>query len=216
MLFRSNIFNDGTLGPWTNRADVLWSVSGVQKVAGNGFSTNTMFATRSDNVAAPLGTGTTTPWFRFSVAGGGAPALKIQDLGLQFGLGTTGGQFESSNAPGALIQPTSESRSYRSYMPGGSNTTGATAFGVFADANGIEGTFGGGTVASVLDLYKIVPGSGGAALPSEFTGTFSITDNAVVTYTPFVVPEPTVATALAVGGVFLASLRRRRAAVKAS
>ena len=206
---------------WTNRSDVLWSVSGVQKAAGNGFSTNTMFATRSDSISAPLGTATTTPWFRFSVAGGGAPALKIQSLGVKFGLGTSGNvsgtdQIESTNAPGALIQPISQSNSYASFMPGGSNSNASTAFLVFPDANGIEGTFGSGTVASVLDLYKVVPGSGGATLPSEFTGTFSITNGAVVTYTPFVVPEPTTATALAVGGAFLASMRRRRAVTKAS
>ncbi len=208
---------------WTNRGDVLWSVSGVQKAAGNGFSTNTMFATRSDSVDAPLGTATTTPWFRFSVGGGGAPALKIQSLGTKFGLGTTGAdtnvdQIESSFAPGALVQPISQSNSYASFMPGGSNSNASTAFLVFPDANGIEGTFAGGTTSAVLDLYKVVPGSGGATLPSEFTGNFSITNGAVVTYTPsgFAVPEPTTATALAVGGVFLASMRRRRAVAKAS
>ena len=213
----NNIFSPG----WTNRGDVLWSVSGVQKVSGNGFSTNTMFATRSDILTAPLGTGTTTPWNRFSVAGGGAPALKIQSLGLKFGLGTTGNvsgvdQIESSSAPGALIQPTSQSNSYASFMPGGSNSNTSSAFLVFPDATGIEGTFAEGTAAAVLDLYKIVPGSGAASLPSDFTGTFSINDNAVVTYTPVGVPEPAVATTLVVGGVFLASMRRRRALRKSA
>ena len=60
-----NIGGDLTtlFGSWTTRGEVLWSVSGVQKIAGNGFTTNnTMFATRSDTINAPLGTGTTTPW----------------------------------------------------------------------------------------------------------------------------------------------------------
>ena len=45
-----NIGGDLTtiFGSWSTRGDVFWSVSGVQKIAGNGFANNTMFATRSD------------------------------------------------------------------------------------------------------------------------------------------------------------------------
>ena len=89
-------------GSWSTRADVLWSVSGVQKIAGNGFVNNTMFATRSDAVDGPLGTNTTTPWTRPSSFGAGAPAGKVQGLGQKYGLGTTGAtaadQIESASA----------------------------------------------------------------------------------------------------------------------
>ncbi len=196
-------------GGWINRADVLWSVSGVQKFAGNGFGVNTMFATRSDTIVGPLGTNTTVPWLRPSSFAAGAPAGKVQSLGLQYGLGTTGGQTESTNAPGkGLIQPTSESNSYRFYQFGGGGSTATTAYGYFADSNGIEGNFGQGTALAVLDLYTVAPGSG----QSAFVGNVTINDSASVTFTPtgFVVPEPTAGVALALGSVVVASLRRRR------
>ena len=197
-------------GSWSTRADVLWSVSGVQKVAGNGFVNNTMFATRSDAVDGPLGTNTTTPWTRPSSFGAGAPAGKVQGLGQKYGLGTTGAtaadQIESANASGALIQPTSQANSYASYQPGGVNTTGSTAFGYFADSSGIEGNFSQGAASSVLDLYTVAPGSGA----SLFAGNVTITNGAALTFTPASVPEPSAAVALTLGGMVLASLRRRR------
>ena len=197
-------------GSWSTRADVLWSVSGVQKIAGNGFVNNTMFATRSDAVDGPLGTNTTTPWTRPSSFGAGAPAGKVQGLGQKYGLGTTGAtaadQIESANASGALIQPTSQANSYASYQPGGPNTTGSTAFGSFADASGIEGNFSQGAAFSVLDLYTVVPGSGAAA----FAGNVTITNSAGLTFIPAGIPEPSAAVALTLGGMVLASLRRRR------
>ena len=198
---------------WFSRADVLWSVSGVQKISGNGFASNTMFATRSDSVDGPLGTNTTAPWNRPSTFAAGAPATKIQSLGLKYGQGTTGGvagfdQMESTNAPGmGLIQPTSQGNSYDEYQPGGSQTTGVSAYGYFADLNGIEGNFASnGSGFSVLDLYTVAPGSGGAS----FRDSVTISNGGTLTFTP-PVPEPTAAVTLALGGMVLASLRRRRA-----
>ena len=206
-----NIGGDLTtiFGSWATSGNVFWSVSGVQKSAGNGFVGNTMFATRSDTVDGPLGTNTTTPWIRPSTFAAGAPAGKVQSLGLRYGLGTTGAvsgtdQMESASISGALIQPTTQPNSYASYQPGGANTTGATAYGYFASANGIEGTFANGAALSVLDLYTVAPGSGASA----FAGNITITNGGSVTFTP--TPEPTVGAVLTLSGVVLAGLRRRR------
>lgn len=198
-------------GNWATRGDVLWSVSGVQKIAGNGFAANTMFATNSDPTHGPLGASSSTPWTRPSSFGAGGPAGKIQSMGLRYGTGTTGNvagtdQIESTNAPGALIQPTSQTNSFASHMPFGINTTGSSAYTYFNDANGIEGTFVTGTADSILDLYQLTPGSGASA----FTGNFSINNGAVVTFTPTgFVPEPTAGLSVLLGTAILGGLRRR-------
>ena len=197
-------------GGWSTRPDVFWSVSGVQKSAGNGFLANTIFATRSDTVDGPLGTNTTTPWSRPSSFGAGAPALKVQALGTKYG-GADAGQSESIVVPGALIQATSVASSYAFYQANvGSN--GAAAFAQFSDPNGIEGNFASGpfTGSGVLDLYQVVPGSGASA----FKGNFTIDNLGAVTFTP--TPEPTAAIGLALGATVLASLRRRRTSVQLS
>jgi hypothetical protein len=195
---------------WKTRVDILWSVSGVQKAAGQGFPNNTMFATNTQTGTLTLGNPSSTAWTRPSAFGAGAPALKIQSMGNTFALGdgdgSPTGSTESSNSSFALIQPTTAVNSYASYMPGGANTTGATAFGYFAGANGIEGNFGGGTSGVVLDLYRVEPGSGA----SVFEGNFTISDNAVVTFTP-AIPEPSSIGALGIGVAVLGAIRRRRA-----
>ena len=209
-----NINGDLTtlFGSWATRADVFWSVSGVQKIAGNGFANNTMFATRSDTISAPLGTATTTPWTRPSSFGAGTPAGKVANMGIQYGLGTTGNvagadQMESASISGALIQPVSQTNSFASFQPLGLNTTGASAYGYFVDGNGIEGAFGGGAAASVLDLYQLTPGAG--SLPATFNGNFSINNSGAVTFTPSV-PEPTAGLSLVLGAAILGGFRRRK------
>ena len=199
---------------WNSRADVLWSLSGVQKIAGNGFGNNTMFASRSDSVDAPAGptTNTTTPWNRPSSFGAGAPAGKMLSLGQKYGVGTTGAvsgtdQIESTNAPGALIQPTSQSNSYASFQ-------GTSAFGYFSDANGIEGNFGSSSSA-VLDFYQLNTGSG----PSSFIGNLAINNAGLVTATGngFVpTPEPSVAASIMFGTAVLGAMRRRRSSTLAN
>ena len=205
---------------WSSRVDVLWSLSGVQKIAGNTFGNNTMFATRSDSVDAPAGpnTNTTTPWTRPSSFGAGTPAGKMQSMGQKYGVGTTGNvngtdQMESASVSGALIQPTSQSNSYLSFQPGGVNTTGAAAFSYFVDANGIEGNFGSSS-ALVLDLYRLDTGSG----PATFVGNLAINSAGQVTATGagFVVPEPSAAVSLAFGAGVLGAVRRRRSSAQAS
>ena len=167
-----------------------------------------MFATRSDTISAPLGTGTTTPWTRPSTFAAGAPAGKIQSLDLKYGTGTSGNvagtdQIESGSVSGALIQPTSQANSYAFYQAGGGGTTGSTAYGYFADANSIEGTFANGAAASVLDLYTVATGSGAAV----FKGTVSIDNASSVTFTP--TPEPTAVASVVLGTLVLAARRRR-------
>lgn len=72
---------------------------------------------------------------------------------------------------------------------------------------GIEAGFATGSANSVIDFYKINPGSG---VPSEYLGNFSITDNGVITFTA--VPEPGTVALLAIGALLvLYRIRRRNA-----
>lgn len=194
-------------GSWQTRVDFLWSVSGVQKSAGSGFANNTIFATRTHNSNSTLGFQDSTAWTSPTSFGAGAPAGKVQVMSQAFALGNSGGPgtaTESTNVPLGLIQGVGNTNSYRSMMPGGSNVAGgSTAFGVFD--GGIEGNFGNGTSGVVLDLYTMVPNSGTGA----FEGTFSIDNNATVTFTA-AIPEPSSFAALGGGLAALAGIRRRR------
>jgi hypothetical protein len=162
---------------WKTRGDVLWSVSGVQKVAGNGFPNNTMFASKLE-----FEPGTQSiPWTKPSSFGAGTPVLKVQSVGLRYSTGTTsdgGIQDVSPNNLKALIQTNSSANSYRSHQPGGLNTTGNSAYSYFIGAEGIENSFANGTQFSVLDFYSLAPGSGNA----DLVGGFRMNDDGTLTF----------------------------------
>ena len=167
---------------WSTRADLFWSVSGVQKASGNGFPTNTMFASRPEQTPGTQ----SVPWPRFSAFGAGPPVQKMlimsgeaNQLGYNAGTSNAGGldQTESTNVTGGLFQSTSSTNNYASFQPGGTNSNTSSAFGVFA--NGIDGTFANGTSRSVLDFYKLEPGSGSAPL----VGAFRLDNNGNLTFT---------------------------------
>lgn len=163
---------------WKTRADVFWSVSGVQKAAGNGFPTNTMFASRAQETAGTP----STPWTRPTAFSAGAPALKMVAMREPgFTAGTTDNGSQTQSGDKALIQSTNAINSYASYMPGGVNTTGSTAFGYFAGATTIEGNFGAGTAGAILDIYQLIPAAGN--LPALRFGSFQLNDNAELTFT---------------------------------
>ena len=196
---------------WKTRSDLFWSVSGVQKFAGNTLPNNSMFATNAETSIGALGTQNSAAWNRASSFSSGAPALKIQSMSNKFAFGTTGAvsgtdQIESTNSAFALIQPTSQSNSFASFMP---SLASASSYGYFVGSTpGIEGNFGAGTAGTVLDLYSLTPGAGA----SSFIGNFSINDSAQVTYTPTGVPEPTSIAILGAGAAMLGMVRRRRTA----
>lgn len=170
----ANTFGAG----WNTRSDLLWSISGVQRVAGNGFPTNTMFATRTEDTPGVQ----STPWTRLSAFSAGIPAGKVQAMGFTgYRTGTTADQTISPNNPKGLLQSTNASNSYASFQPNGSNTTGASAFGYFiGGATGIEGTFANGTAGSVLDFYKLEPGAGSP--PAVLVGAFKLDNNGNLTF----------------------------------
>ena len=165
---------------WKTRGDLLWSVSGVQKVVGNGFPLNTMFASRAE-----LTPGTQSiPWTRPTVIGSGGPAGKMQSMAIAgssgYAAGTTADQTISGNNPKALLQSTNAANSYASYQPGGINTQSLSAFSYFNAAGAIEGSFANGTAGSVLDFYKLEPGPGSP--PAVLVGAFKLDNNGNLTF----------------------------------
>jgi hypothetical protein len=194
---------------WNTRLDLNWSISGTQFAAGNGFTNRTLIASRAQGFPlGTIGTSNSTAWNRGTLSAQGAPALKLQALGGKFGAGTSGSQTESTNSVGfGLIQPQSENNSFEEYMSGGNQSAAGASYAYFS--GGIEGSFANGASGTALDLYIMQSGSGAGS----YEGTFTISDNATITFTPTGVPEPGSAFMLAIGlGAILTKRRRAQAA----
>jgi hypothetical protein len=171
---------------WISRSDVFWSASSFANpaMASPVIANNTMFATREQPAVGTQ----STPWPPPSASSADAAVQKMVHMvspatGYSAGTSEDLDQTESANSPVGLIQLTTGSNCYSSFQPGGTQTSGTTAFGYFAAPNGIEGTFADGTAGTVLDFYKVIPDSGA----SELLGTFTIDNNAVVTFMPVAV-----------------------------
>jgi len=148
----------GLLGAnWYNSSSTLWSISGTEKTAGNGFGSNTLFASRGETTVGVA----STPWNRGSSAAQGSPAGKMQNLGLAFAGGSPTG-----NDPVGSLQSEGTINSYKSYQPGGANSTGTTAYSYFN--GGLERNFGVGADSAILDLYQLSTGSGVGTLLGAF------------------------------------------------
>jgi hypothetical protein len=190
---------------WYTRTDLFWSISGVTQPGLTGTvvtASNTLFATRPEDM---LGT-QSIPWTRLSSFASGAPANKMVSMassglgGYSVGTSATYNQLESTDLIGGLIQNSGGPNSYASFQPGGANTVGASAFGVFS--GGIEGL-----PTSALDMYELQPGSGNGA----FLGSFQISSGGDVSFNAGAAPEPSSLAILAAGAGLLGMLRRRRA-----
>jgi hypothetical protein len=203
--FKADLESKFTL-TWQPRADLFWSIFGVHKSEFAEYAANTMFVTRARAAGTTDGVAGSIAWSAPSAFGAGSPAGKILELGLRYELGNGGvqptGSTESTNSPLGLLQPDGVTQSYRSYMPGGVNTTQSIAFNYFGTAGTIEGITSLG-----LDLYTLTPG-GGAGV---YEGSFNLASNGTVTFTPVGVPEPSSVIALGAGLVALTSIRRRHA-----
>jgi hypothetical protein len=166
---------------WKTRADVFWSVSGTPGnfTAVGGDAARTLYATRErvePDTQSPL-------WPRRSSTAQGATASKMSGLSKAYTTDpdTFGTRTSTANSPVGIIQDVTENNSYASYQPGGTvANSGGISFAAFSPS--IEGSFANGTAGTVLDLVRMVPtppsGDG------DFVGTFTISDTAVVTFTP--------------------------------
>jgi hypothetical protein len=160
---------------WQSRADLFWGINGTSgsfAAVGND-PAKTLYATRArPSLGVP-----SAPWDRASDTAQGVTTTKMNGLATAFKAGTA-----TANTSVGVIQNTTDANSYASYQPGGSLPNSGPAPGIsfarFSPSN--EASFGGGTAGALLDLYRILPGSG----PSEHVGFFTISDAGAITFIP--------------------------------
>lgn len=161
------------------RPDMLWSVSGASssdQTIGND-PPKTLYATRLRTTAGIQ----SAPWLRASDSAQSATTDFIKALGAAY---TT--YSATANSPGkGVIQTNTDVNCYASYQPGGtianSGPAPGTSFQAFNPT--IEGTFANRADSSVLDLFRMTPGTA-PDQPGSYVGTFVIAANGTVTFTP--------------------------------
>jgi len=190
---------DATYPGWQNDASVLWSVSGtVGSFDPVGTDpAKTLYATKAQaNVGTPnppaqrwVRNSSTTQGFTTSKMNGLADAYEFVN-----GDSTEGIKNQSTaNSTKAYLHNVTDNDSYASYQPNGTAANSGPSPGIsFAAFNPtIETNFANGTANSILELYRMAPGTAGT--PGTFVGTFRFDDNANLTFTPApVAPKPEV------------------------
>lgn len=177
---------DATFGStWSSRADVHWGVSGTNTnlpsgtVAGE--PARTLFATKAQSNPGTLNS---VRWQRGTSTTQAIPAGKMVAAANYFtyvnGDGITP-QTSTVNSPKGRVQNKTDVNSYASYMPGGTAANAGGAPGIsYAYFNPtIEGAFGSGT-SSILEMYRMQPGSG----QGDLVGFFSLDGNGTLMFFP--------------------------------
>ncbi|MGH8046230.1 MAG: PEP-CTERM sorting domain-containing protein [Chthoniobacterales bacterium] len=175
---------------------VTWAVFGTTYTGAGAFTSPVLFVTNQrdqSNISIQ-----STPWEQRSNGAQLTTVSKFQQVAgyyKDFGVATV------NDARGTLQDATNAS----SY---GKFTSTGLDFAVWAT---IQGDFSNGTSNSVLDLYRIDPGSS----DSVYQGSFRINDSGIVTYTA-AVPEPSSVALVGVVASLVAIIayRRRKAAAK--
>ncbi|MBL9145890.1 MAG: hypothetical protein JNM99_19580 [Verrucomicrobiaceae bacterium] len=165
--------------PWYSRSDLFWGIAGTtgsfDPVGSD--PAKTLYATRKQ-----LTPGTqSVPWVRKSDTTQGTTTTKMVSMMTAFN------GSPAATATNAVSQNTTDANSWASFQPGGTTANSGPAPGVsFAAFNpSVEGTFGAGTAGSILDLYRMAPGSGPTIdTAGDYIGRFILNDSAALTFIP--------------------------------
>ena len=171
--------SSSALTPWYARSDLFWGIAGTtgsfDPVGSD--PAKTLYATRKQ-----LTPGTQSiPWVRKSDTTQGTTTTKMVSMMTAFN------GSPAATAANAVSQNTTDANSWASFQPGGTTSNSGPAPGVsFAAFNpSVEGTFGSGTAGSILDLYRMAPGSGPTIdTAGDYLGRFIMNDSAVLTFIP--------------------------------
>jgi hypothetical protein len=176
--------------PWYERTDLYWGIFGTR-----GGASPTVYGSK-ERTGESL---TLSPWPAL-----GQTARSSVDTQIGSVLNNIGGYRSlqaTGNSPVAAFQPNSSQGSSYAFQVG---TPGTNDFGSLSQWGSIEGSFANGTDGTSLDLFRI--SSSGVT----YRGSFSIDDEGVISYS--VVPEPSTAVLLLIGGAAIGGFRRRRLA----
>jgi hypothetical protein len=180
-----------TYGSWSTSTGVLWSIVGATD------SVNpTLYATkeRTDPTVA------TTPYAALDQSDRAATKTEIFSVVYN---GYAVGPSTANNLLGTIQANASQPYSYNFQV-----TNKATDFGDRSQWANVEGNFGpDGAAASVLDLYRFRS----ASPTSELLGSFSISQDGVLTFTS--IPEPSLTLLGTAGALLLLSRRSRKATI---
>jgi hypothetical protein len=192
---------------WYTRNDLYWGVVGTVNLNPVGIdAANTEYASKGETT---FGT-PEAPWNRRSNSQQGSANTAIGPSGLT-GSSLTGAS-STANSTRAVQQNSGDANSWYSYVHA-ADGSGTSFNGSYNSA--LEGSFGGGTGGSALDLFRMTT-STTAGLPGTYLGRFTTDTSGNITFTPTaVVPEPSALTALAGGAALLGLMRRRSAAARA-
>jgi len=154
---------------WHARTDIFWgavSETGNTQFSGVGDDPGrTLYATKPETTNGTVA----APWQRLSGPTQGSTASSILSVRSRFNISTAATNAATDTA---VTMSTTDSSSWSSYQPGGSNSSGI-GFALWSpqiDAN--PGTY--------LDLFRMEPGSGDGTL----VGRMVLNSNATITFVP--------------------------------
>jgi len=184
---------------WFDRSDLFWSISGTSgSTAVGGDPLRTLYASREEDILGIQ----SSPWLRANGSAQAGPTNKLASLGAGFAADAGNPNLSTANSNVAIIQAIGAANSYASFQTGGSS------FSYFSPT--IEGDFGDGAGGTVLDLYRLAPGSGATiGVAGDYVGSFTIDSSAQLTFNAGVVPEPSSAVIVAAGTGMFGLIRRR-------
>lgn len=166
---------------WSDRTDLYWGIVGT-----NDSVVRTIYASRER-----VGDVTSNAWSALTQDARGTTSSNITSV--IYNTNGYNGREANSFSSVSVDQPDFSSDSSYNYQ-----VAGSPDFGTTSSWNNIEGS-----INNSLDLWRI--GTTGVSTP----GYFTLSDNGVVSFTA--VPEPSISILAAIGGVFLATSRRRTA-----
>ncbi|MDZ4286577.1 MAG: Calx-beta domain-containing protein [Prosthecobacter sp.] len=159
---------------WNTRNNVFWGIGGtIGSFSAIGTDpAKTVFGSRSVQ----------SPWLRQNEASQGAATNKIVALSTAF----NGSSSVGVTATNAVVQTITDSNSWASYQPGGSNAGPApgTSFAFFNPS--VEASFENGVAGAILHFYRVKPATTGAEIDTDgdYLGRFIITTGGDVTFVP--------------------------------